>query len=84
MSKEGAGIMVTKITAIETRQMRSLTMGCWWPSKINGQAPPDWSGIAGELIALTNDAENRIGTPLSELNELRCLRQLARDRARGY
>ena len=74
----------TKITPGELREMRLNTMGCWWPSKLNGQSPPDWAGIAGELSALI-DGEvfyfNERGGDFERLHNLQKLATLAKDRA---
>jgi len=78
-------ILKFRITRGELADMRSLTMACWWPSKVTGRVTPDWGGIAGELEALTTGAETRFlqgASTLDELHRLRSLRQLAKDKAR--
>ena len=45
-----------------TKKIRSLTMACWWPSKITGRTRPDWSGIFGELYWLFQQAKMRRAT----------------------
>lgn len=77
--------MAAKISRIELRAMRTLTMACWWPSRFTGRVAPDWTGIAGELDALTGGAERRfeMGTcTLAELHQVRALRQLANDKVK--
>ena len=73
------------ISRAEIKAMRNLTMACWWPSRITGVTIPDWEGIEGELAALTGGAERRLesgSSSLTELHNLRKLRQLAKDRLR--
>jgi len=56
--------MATKVkihsVAETTREIRGLTMACWWPSRITGKRTPDWEGITGELDALIKGAKARL------------------------
>jgi hypothetical protein len=49
------------ITMAETtKELRSLTMACWWPSRFTGRIYPDWPGILGELDTLVQGAKARM------------------------
>ena len=41
------------------KKLRSLTMACWWPSKVTGLTQPDWPGVLGEVDALLQSAKYR-------------------------
>ena len=73
------------MTRAETKRIRQLNMGCWWPSKAFPRKSPDWPGICSELTGIVKEEEFYFaerGGNLSRLHELRALRQLAKDYAR--
>ncbi len=80
-----ATIIKPKITREEMREIKANTMACWWPSKINGQFPPNWEGIAGELEGLVQGEVfyfSERGSDFNRLHNLQKLTTLAKDKAR--
>lgn len=64
----------------QVKELRHLTMACWWPSNITGRLQPDWEGIRGEMQALVVGATARMdyGTATQgELDNLWSLYHLA-------
>ena len=71
---------------VERKRIRELTMGCFWSSVAFPRKSPDWIGIAGELTAMVAAEEFYFedrGSNLAGLNELRALKQLAKDKVRN-
>lgn len=72
--------MMAKLSAQDKRELQAATMGCWWPSKVNGRTSPDFEGMRGELVALMDAAYTRAefnGEPQTEFNALARLYDLA-------
>jgi len=46
------------LSRAEIAEIRSMTLGCYWPSRAFPMAAPDWDGIYLELIGLAGDARN--------------------------
>lgn len=47
------------MNANDMKFARENTMGCWWPSKLNGTTAPNWREIANELALHAEHAERR-------------------------
>jgi len=71
--------------ARELREIKGLTMACWWQSSTMGRPSTDWGNVAAELKLLVESEEYRFEhgySSLPDLHNIRKLYQLAKDKCR--